>query len=493
MKDKVVKSVICVILMMALLASLAVPVSADKLRITLGDVNESGITTVMDATLIQRYLAKIPDEYSPQITSSGDVDRNKILDSNDATFIIRHCAGVSIPYQIDGLVAYNGTDPFSGENNIKLKVWAPEAACELTQQMCNDFIARYPDKSISVTVQESEEGDVVGSYVNDPDSAADVFSMSCDQIERLKRYNALSPLTDAEAKAVKARDTAFSVNAASVNGKLMAFPETGENGYYLVYDKRIVSDQDARTLEGVLKACRRANKQFIVDAGNGYYSSMFAFTGGLKLEGVSSDQVQQFNNYNEEQVVDSLEAFATLFHQYNDVVASDNVDRIGSGMVLGNVAAGIDGSWNAFVLKENLGSNYGAAKLPTINIKGDDTQIYSMCGCRLLGVNSRTRYPKAAHALAHFLTNEKSQILRAKQLGWSPSDKEVIDSDVLKDNPGAVACLEQSAYSVPQIGIADTFWAPMGTLGNYLVTTGTVSRTAIRNKFRQTITEIKDE
>jgi hypothetical protein len=65
MKKKAVKSVICMILMMALLVSLAVPVSADKLRVTLGDVNESGITTVMDATLIQRHLARVSDEYFP--------------------------------------------------------------------------------------------------------------------------------------------------------------------------------------------------------------------------------------------------------------------------------------------------------------------------------------------------------------------------------------------------------------------------------------------
>lgn len=493
MKKKAVKSVICMILMMALLVSLAVPVSADKLRVTLGDVNESGITTVMDATLIQRHLARVSDEYFPQITSSGDVDRNSKLESIDATYIMRYCAGESIPYQIGGLVAYNGVDPFSGENNIQLKVWAPETACELTRQMCKDFIARYPDKSISIMVQEAEEGNIVGSYVNDPNSAADVFSMSCDQIELLKRKNALSPPTDAEAKAVKARDTAFSVKASSVNGKLMTFPETGESGYYLVYDKRVVSNQDARTLEGVLKACRRANKKFIVDAGNAFYSTMFAFTGGLKLEGISSDQVQQFNNYNEEQVVDALEAFATLFHQYNDVVASNSVDYIGYGMVVGDVGAGIDGTWNASVLKNNLGSNYGAAKLPTINIKGVNTQIYSLCGCKTLGINSRTRYPKAAHALANFLTNEKSQMLRTEQLGWSPSNKEVIDSGALKDNPGAAACLEQSEYSVPMSGIAGTFWTPMGSLGNYLIMSNTVSRTAIRNKFRQTINEIKDE
>ena len=49
------------------------------------------------------------------------------------------------------------------------------------------------------------------------------------------------------------------------------------------------------------------------------YSCVFVFTGGVTLEGVDKEGTQQFNDYNKDQVLDSLEAFANLFHDYSDV------------------------------------------------------------------------------------------------------------------------------------------------------------------------------
>ena len=84
----------------------------------------------------------------------------------------------------------------------------------------------------------------------------------------------------------------------------MAYPETGDNSYILVYDKTVVSAEQAKTLEGTLEACKAANKKFIMDAGNGYYSCMFMFTGGLKINGLSPEGVQQFTDYDEDTVAE---------------------------------------------------------------------------------------------------------------------------------------------------------------------------------------------
>ena len=56
-----------------------------------------------------------------------------------------------------------------------------------------------------------------------------------------------------------------------------------------------------------------------------------------------------------------------------------------------------------------------------------------------------------------------------------------------------MACLEQAKLAQPQVNIADTFWAPMGTLGNYLVKTKDITRDGIKTEFNKTITNIKDE
>ena len=103
------------------------------------------------------------------------------------------------------------------------------------------------------------------------------------------------------------------VGAATFDDQLYAFPETNDNGYYLVYDNSVVSAEQAATFEAVLEACKAAGKTFVMDAGNGYYSCVFAFTGGAIVDGFEADgTTQKFVEYNEDEVVDTLMAFAKL-------------------------------------------------------------------------------------------------------------------------------------------------------------------------------------
>lgn len=389
-----------------------------------------------------------------------------------------------------GLQVNDPNDPFGGENNIRLMVWAADS--DLTKEMCDKFIAQYPEKTISIDVQPMSEGDASAMVKNDP-GAVDVFAFACDQLAGLNDAGLLSALDDDTAYDIYLRDISPAYDAAVIDEKVLAYPLTGANGYYLVYDKRYITDEDAQTLEGVLKACRKAGKKFIMDGGNGFYACLFAFTGGLELDGMA-DGVQQFNNYDEDEVLDALEAFNKLITEYSDVFQSDNVDKISAGMsgTKTTVAAGFDGSWNIAAAQKALGTNYGAAKLPTISIKGTDTQIISMNGYKLMGVNSRTQYPNAAHLLAEYLTNDECQRKRLDELGWIPSNWDLSLSYVAEANAGCGACLEQAEYSVPQVNVANTFWSPMGSLGSYL-TKGAHTRAEIKTEFEKAIANIKDE
>ena len=389
----------------------------------------------------------------------------------------------------------NVEDPFYGEDNITMLVWAADNAVTTTKQLCDDFIAQYPNKKITIDVQTQGEGDAAAQVLNDADKAADVFSFACDQINRLNKGKALAPVIDDYKESVTSRNTEFSVSTATLDGTLLAYPETGENGYYLAYDKSVVSDDQAKTLEGIFEACKAANKKFVIDAGNGFFSCMFTFTGGMTIEGLTEDGTQKFNEYKEDEVLDSLEAFAKLFHDYSDIFMSADATRIGSGMAENpsTVAAGVDGSWNSATVAQVLGDNYGAAKLPTINIKGTDKQIISMNGSKLIGVNSHSKFPEAAQLLANYLTDEAAQTARLKELSWLPSNKAAAESDLVKNNKALSALLEQSKFSVPQINIADTFWSPMGTLGNKLFKDDDYSREAIKKEFDKAMLNILDQ
>lgn len=384
------------------------------------------------------------------------------------------------------------------ENGATLKVWAPDAALDVFKGQCDKFIAKYPDANITIEVVAQGEGDAATNLLNDPTAAADVFSFACDQLNRLQDAGVIMPVNTNLAKDVTARNSEASLSAATLDGMLLAYPETGDNGYYLVYDKSLVSDEEAKTLEGIFEACRKANKKFIVDAGNGFYSCMFPFTGGLTIEGLEGEEndVQKFNDYDEAEVVATLEAFAKLFHDYSDIFFATSPDKISSGLAEdpSTVAAGIDGSWNAATVSKILGENYGAAKLPTINVNGEDKQIISMHGYKLLGVNKSSKFPNASQLLADYLSGEECQLERAEKISWGPSNTNAAAAEVVTSNPAVSAILEQSQYSVPQVNIAATFWTPMGTLGNNLCKEDAAYDTAtLTELLNKTIANVRDE
>ncbi len=398
----------------------------------------------------------------------------------------------------DGDTTKGGATALEPEAGATLKVWAPDAALDVFKTQCEAFVAQYPDAGLTVEVVAQGENDAATNILNDPEAAADVFSFACDQLNRLVDAGVIMPVNTNLAADVTARNSEPSIKAATLNDLLYAYPETGDNGYYLVYDKQYVTDEDAKTLEGIFEACRKAGKKFVVDAGNGFYSCMFPFTGGLEIAGLEGEDndIQKFNEYDEAQVVATLEAFAKLFHEYDDIFFSADVAKVSAGLAEdpSTVAAGIDGSWNASVVSSVLGENYGAAKLPTINVGGEDKQIISMHGYKFIGVNAQSKFPNASQLLADYLSGEACQLERAEKLSWGPSNTVAAESEIVTSNPAISAILEQSAYSVAQVNVSSTFWDPMGTLGNNLYKEDAAyDADALSALLDKTIANIRDE
>lgn len=389
--------------------------------------------------------------------------------------------------------AAKSVEMFGDEDNISLKVWGPDASIELLKSQCDAFIAMYPEKTISIEVVAQGEADAAAQLLNDASTAADVFGLPSDQLNKLVNAKVIKEVAFADE--VTANNDEGVVNAATIDGKLMAYPETADNGYYLVYDKSVVSDEQAQKFETLLQACKDAGKKFIMDGGNGFYSCMFAFTGGCKTNGLGEDGLtQQFTEYDEAEVVATMQAFSKLFHDYSGTFQSLATTNIPSGFASGTCGAGIDGTWDSKANEEALGENYGAAKIPSINVNGTDKPVISLFGYKYVGVNAASQFPRAAQMLADYLTGEKCQLERAETLGWGPSNKTAAASEVVTGNATISAVLEQAKNSVPQADLADQFWDPMGNLGNQLIAENTdPSDTAFMTTLlNETIANIQD-
>ena len=394
----------------------------------------------------------------------------------------------------------NKFDPLYGEGKngtISLKVWGPDAAQDILKEQCAAFSESMKDYGdIEITVVPQGEADSATQVLTDAESAADVFGFACDNIDKLVRAGALLEVTGDNKEFVESSNNAQSVTAATVDGKIYAYPETGDNSYCLVYNKSVVSDEQAKTLEGTLKACKAANKKFVMDAGNSYYSCLFMFTGGLKIDGFEDDGItQRFTDYDEATLVNTMMAFSKLFAvDYKDTLLNGETTKVVDGFKSGTVGAGIDGSWNFAAAKAALGDNAGFAVLPTINVNGTDTPIINMFGYKLLGVNSMTKYPNTAIELAKYLSGEECQQQRAEALNWGPSNKVVAESDVVQNDASLTAILAQSKNSVAQTSVSDTFWMPMGTCGNMIVDSNKpLTEDSAKELIKSTITNIRDE
>ena len=395
------------------------------------------------------------------------------------------------------VVDANTVDPslFGDEDNITLKVWAPSQALELVKKQVEEFKAAYPDKTFTkIEVSAMAESEAGTQVLNDASAAADVFGFASDHLNKLLDAKVLSEV--AFANAVSEMNSEETVKAGKKGDVLYAYPETNDNGYYLVYDKTVVTDEQAAKLEDVLAACKEAGKKFIFDCGNGYYGCTFAFTAGVLIDGLEEDGVtQKFVKYDEDEAVKTLQAFSKLMHEYKGTFTSLDVAQIASGFDTGTLGAGVDGSWNTNADQKALGDNFGAAKLPTINVDGTDKQLVSLFGYKYIGVNAASQFPAAAQILAYYLHGEKCQQQRAEELGWGPSNKNVQQMPVITDNPIQQAIQMQAKNAVPQVNIAPTFWNPMGNLGNKLIADETNPDDAdyFKKLLKDTVANVRDE
>lgn len=353
-------------------------------------------------------------------------------------------------------------------NKITLKVWQPEKAQDVFKAQVAKFQEIFKDYAeIEIEVAIQGEGDAGAAVISDPNTAADVFGFASDQIMKLAKPGAISEITFKPE--VTSMNSAESVAAATFDGKLVAYPEVGDNSYFLCYDKTVVTDEQAKSLEAIFEACVASNKRFIMDAGNSYFACTFPFTGGLATDGLEADgETQKFNDYDIDQVTAAVKAFADLFKKYSANFESNTTSAVVDGFKNGTTAAGVIGSWDVASAKAALGDNAGFAVLPTIEINGTATQMKNMFGYKFIGVNSQSKALYTANALAYYLTNEECQMERAQKLEWGPSNINVANSDYVAGNASMSAILKQAESSVPQTVIVGTFWTPMDALGKYV-------------------------
>ena len=241
---------------------------------------------------------------------------------------------------------------------------------------------------------------------------------------------------------------------------------TSDNGYYMYYDKSIITNPDSleqiiADVEAWNAAHPNENPKWIRFAlENAWYTASFFFAVG------EDGNALCHSNW----VTDTEGNFTSLddnFNSANGLIAMKGMRMLAQSSAYNSdadayadAAVWVNGIWNATTAEEHFGENFAATDLPSFEVDGKSYHLGSFTGNKLLGVKPQTDATRGVvlHLLAQYLTNEASQLERYQQFQWGPSNLKAQASSDVQANASLAAFALQGNYGIPQGNINGSWW-----------------------------------
>ncbi len=388
-------------------------------------------------------------------------------------------------------------DAGTADDPIVLTVWASNDQQESVKQMCEAFKAANPDKVYDIKFGVVGESDAKSKMEENVQAGADVYGYAGDQTAALYGIGALSEVEPAVAEELRTR-TGATYQLTLANGKCYSYPYAGDNGFFMYYDSSVVSAEEAKTLDGVIAACKKAGRKVHFDYTNSWYALGFAYGmgatysyewSGSKPTGFTTtlgdkgpDGVHSYLEYNG-QMLKELAAEPTIQKGDDSVIGSSlNTRTVGAIITgtwnAGKVKAGFKAGWPSATYKDG----YAATTLPKWK-SSLDNKYYdwaTMAGGKCYGVNSYSKNLAEAHKLAQFLSSDEMQLKRFQDNNIGPASATVAAMDEVQSNLAIATMLKQKeACSVTDGSKPQSYWDEAGSFATDM-TGGTVTDLADR-------------
>ena len=359
-----------------------------------------------------------------------------------------------------------------------IKVWCDERISTQVKTQVNAFRAHYGSKyTINLTVNEVSEGVAASSMTEDVQSGADIYVFAQDQLAKLKTAGALAAITRDLKNAVGKESEQEAVDAASINGTMYAYPFTSDNGYFMYYDKRYISDEDAKDVIKIAEKCKEMNKKFNYPIfKNGFYSASYFMATGCESTW-EMNKTNKFtayhDNYNSDNGLKAAQAIRTLKAYKDYIGGGEDPTKMCRGDANGLLAC-ISGIWNYPIAQKafaNAGvseENLGCAEMPSFTIGGAKYHISSFSGYKLIGVKPQTDAKKVSlcKRIARYLSCGTCQLQRFKEVGWGPTNLTALADESVKTHKGLSALRAQKPYSKPQVQCPSSWFSAVSTLAD---------------------------
>ncbi len=350
----------------------------------------------------------------------------------------------------------------SGSYDVTLWVSEKEGVAELFGAQIDEFEKENPDIVINARIEGVPEGDAGSKVAADVASAPDIYCFAQDQLARLVRAAALAAPGKSTAESIKKENDTGAVASASAGGTVYAYPMTSDNGYFMYYDKSLISEEDAEDLASIVAACEGANRKFRFALENAWYTASFFFGAGCHSDWTVADDGVTFtavdDDFNSDKGLIAMKGMQILT---KSPCYDSNAD------IFTDAAAVITGIWNAGAARAHFGENMGATDLPSFEVDGKSYHLGSFSGNKLMGVKPQAD-PKRAAVLARlalYLTGEDCQRERFESFEWGPSNLKAQASDKVQANESLAALAKQNANGYPQGQIHGAWWDIARVLG----------------------------
>lgn len=340
-------------------------------------------------------------------------------------------------------------------------IWVSELAgvAELTAKQIKAFQEANPGIIIKASIEGVTESEVGYKVAADVASAPDIFCFAQDQLARLVQAAALNAPGTQASNHIREQNDAASVQAASLSGTLYAYPMTSDNGYYMYYDKSVISDPEH--LEAIIADCEKAGKKIRFGLEDAWYTASFFFATGCR-----SDWTMDANgNFTALEDTFNSPAGLTAMKGMQKLTHSPAYDA--NAEVFTDAAVVVTGIWNANAAQAHFGKNLAATDLPSFTVDGQSYQLGSFFGSKLMGVKPQSDAKKAAvlSRLAQYLTAEECQLQRYEAFQWGPSNRNAQDAPTVRENLSLTALRQQSRHAVLQNHIHGGWWDVARVLG----------------------------
>ena len=357
---------------------------------------------------------------------------------------------------------------------VRLMVWSPsedqsQSSGQWLQTCCERFAQMHPEWDITFVYGVTDEASAATAVAQDPEASADVFLYANDTLTTMTDAKALAKFGGKYAEELKATNSQALLDSLTMDDYIYGVPFT-TNTWYMYYDKRVFSEEDAKSLDAMLEKGVVAFP-FV----NSWYLPAFYFGNGCTLfgDGTQEELGADFGGENAVEVTEYLV----------DLVANPNfkIDQDGSGLAGlrdGSIHAIFSGSWDAAAVREILGDDMGVAALPTYTLNGEEKQMYAYAGSKAIGVNTSTDYMVQAVELAMYPGSAEAQQLHYELRGVIPCNTELNEDPAIAADEVVRAqndTFDRTSKLQPFVAQMNNCWTPVENMGK-AIRNGTVTK-----------------